>query len=150
MQMRKRGYYCSAFMVGLTITALAQGHAAQPLAVQQEAAPDPVLAARFAAVQRHVDAYRSGDLDRFVATFTPDAEVRANGMIARGHNEIRALYALNFQPGAPGIRVTESGVSGNKVVLSVAYVQDTGEEVCCSLSEYEVRNGRISFLSASG
>lgn len=113
-------------------------------------APDPADLAKVAAVQRHVDAYRSGSLDRFVATFTPNAVVQANGMTARGHREIRALYALNFAPGAPAIRIAESGLTGTGVFLSVGYVFDNGEEMCCSYSEYEISDGKISALRSSG
>ena len=123
---------------------VANGQDQQPVAQQ---AQDE---ARIAAVQRHVDAYRSGNLDQFVATFTPDAEVYANGMVARGQNEIRELYRLNFQPGAPKIRIHDSGIAGNFVYLSVGYVTSDGQEICCSYSEYEVRDGKISYLAASG
>ena len=123
---------------------------AEEPAQEPATAVDPQAAARIEAVQRHVDAYRSRNLDRFVATFTPDAEVYANGMVARGHEEIRALYRLNFTPGAPSIKVHESGLSGNFVYLSVGYVLSSGEEMCCSYSEYEVRDGKISYLAASG
>ena len=127
-----------------------------PLATAQDAQPaalsesDAEIAARVEAVQRHVDAYRSGNLDRFVATFTPDAEVYANGLVARGRDEIRALYRLNFAPGAPRIKIHDSGVSGRFVYLSVGYVLPDGEEMCCSYSEYEVIDGKISYLAASG
>ncbi|UAB79538.1 nuclear transport factor 2 family protein [Erythrobacter sp. SCSIO 43205] len=105
--------------------------------------------ARIAAVQAHIDAYRSGDLDRFVATFAPDAEVYANGMSAVGHAQIKALYALNFKPGAPDLRIYDNGVDGDVVWMSAGYVYANGEEMCCSLSEYKVRGGKISFLSSN-
>ncbi len=111
---------------------------------------DRAGAAKAAAVQRHVDAYRTGSLDRFVATFTADARVEANGMVATGHREIRALYALNFALGAPAIRVTESGFTSTGVFLSVGYVFENGEEMCCSYSEYEVSDGKIALLRSSG
>lgn len=120
---------------------------------EQTAAPaetDPATRASVAGVQRHVDAYRSGDIDRFVATFTPDAEVYANGMVAKGHAQIRALYRLNFERGAPSIRIHDSGISGGLVFLSVGYVLASGEEICCSYSEYEVTDGKISYLASSG
>jgi len=107
-------------------------------------------AAAASAVQRHVDAYESGSLDAFVATFTPDATVVGNGMIAKGRTQIRALYAANFVPDAPTIRITESGMNGEKVYLRVAYDLDDGSSVCCSYSEYTVRNGKIAYLVAVG
>lgn len=102
--------------------------------------------ARIAVVQAHIDAYRSGDLDQFVATFAKDAVVRADGFVAIGHEQIKALYALNFEPGAPGIRIHESVIDGEVVRVSIGYVFADGQEMCCSASEYEVTNGKVSFL----
>ena len=102
--------------------------------------------ARIAAVQAHLDAYRSGDLDRFVATFAPDAVVHSTGMVAVGHKQIRAFYALNFEAGAPRVQILDNGVDGDVIWMSAGYVFPNGDEMCCSLSEYQVRNGKISFL----
>jgi|GEM_PF-2965820 len=102
--------------------------------------------ANIAAVQTHIDAYRSGDLDQFVATFTKDAVVRVDGFVAIGHEQIKALYALNFEPDAPILRVYDSGVDGELVRVSIGYVFADGQEICCSASEYEVTNGKVSFL----
>ncbi|MHA7818912.1 MAG: nuclear transport factor 2 family protein [Erythrobacter sp.] len=130
-----------------------------PTGAAQEAPPDETrinnankgaVAARVAAVQSHVDAYRSGNLDRFVATFTPDAEVYGNGLVARGRGEIRALYRSNFAPGAPSIRIHGSEVSGEFVYLTIGYILSNGDELCCSYSEYAVTDGKISYLAVSG
>ncbi|AWW74257.1 hypothetical protein CD351_07415 [Erythrobacter sp. KY5] len=111
---------------------------------------DAQQAAKIAAIQRHVDAYRSGDLDAFVATFAPDAVVRADGFVAMGREQIRALYELNFIPGAPQLKVHESGVKGENVFLSLGYVFEGGREMCCSYSEYEITNdGKVAFLETS-
>ncbi len=101
-------------------------------------------------VQAHVNAYRSGNLDAFVATFSKDARVEANGMVAVGHSQIRALYALNFKPNAPKIKVMDSGMSGPNVYITVSYVFTDGSERCCSYSEYTVKNGKITDLIATG
>ncbi len=135
-------------MFALTPAALAeQVDSNAPAADSAEMAE---MRARVAAVQAHVDAYRSGNLDRFVATFTPDAEVHANGMVAVGREQIRALYAANFAPGAPSIRIDDSGVNGQFVYLSVGYIFADGQEMCCSYSEYEVSGGKIAYLATSG
>lgn len=109
---------------------------------------------RIAAVERQLAAYRAGDLDQFVASFTKDAIVRADGFVAIGHEQIRALYALNFEPGAPRIRVRETALENGKVVLTLAYIsaagEEAGEEWCCSTAEYEVTNGKVSFLRTGG
>ncbi|WP_185960168.1 nuclear transport factor 2 family protein [Erythrobacter insulae] len=103
------------------------------------------------AVQAHVDAYRSGDLGRFLGTFAPDAIVNLNGVtVATGHQQISALYRVNFVQGAPAIRVDSSGMNGDLLFLSIAYIFPDGSEVCCSYSEYEVTNGKITRLYTQG
>ena len=118
-----------------------------PAAIAQPGEDDE---AKARAVQAHVDAYRSGNLDRFVATFTPDATVVANGIVANGRDQIAALYTLNFAPGAPRIRVVDSGITGERVFLSISYTFPGGGERCCSYSEYVVKNGKIAYLSTRG
>lgn len=120
----------------------------QPIAVAETS--DAAISNDVRVLQRHIDAYRSGDLDRFVATFAPDAVVRADGFVAIGHAQIRALYELNFVPGAPKIQVRDRGLNGERIYISVGYVFENGQEICCSYSEYEITNGRISFLEARG
>jgi len=105
--------------------------------------------ARIAVVQAHIDAYRSGNLDRFVATFAKDAEVHANGIVAVGHKQIRAFYALNFQQGSPTLQLYDNGVDGDVIWIQAGYVFPNGDEMCCSISEYEVRDGKISFLRSA-
>lgn len=129
------------------VPAIAEEPAAAPVEQTQQQAD---AQAKAKAVQRNVDAYRARDLDRFVATFASDAEVYANGMVAKGHKQIRALYALNFAPGAPRIRIKDSGFSGSFVFISAAYIDGDGKELFYSYSEYEVIDGKITYLSASG
>ena len=102
-----------------------------------------------AVVQNHVDAYRSGDLDRFVATFSKDATVVGNGVVAKGRSEIRAFYAPNFVASAPTIRIADSSMVGKEVYLSIAYIFADGSEQCCSSSYYTVRGGKISRLEVT-
>ncbi|MBV7264626.1 nuclear transport factor 2 family protein [Erythrobacter ani] len=100
-------------------------------------------------VQRHVEAYRSGDIDRFVAIFAKDATVVSNGIVVTGHKQIRASYAANFGPAAPSIDVVESGMVDDRVYLVIAFVFADGTKMCCSYSEYTVVNGKISHLEAN-
>lgn len=103
-----------------------------------------------AVVQAHVNAYRTGNLDAFVATFAKDARVEANGMVAVGHAQIRAFYALNFKKGAPKLTVVDSGMSGPNVYITISYTFTDGREVCCSYSEYTIEDGKITQLVAVG
>lgn len=139
----------AAMMISLGQSAIAQAENTATGLPADTPAPADDTAARIAAVQRHVDAYRSGDIDRFVATFTPDAQVFAMGLSATGHKKIRSLYRLNFGPSAPAIRIVSSDANEHFVFLEAAYVMKNGEEICCSFSEYEVRDGKISYLSSS-
>ena len=119
------------------------------VAPQQVSAVDQETAARVAVVQRHVDAYRSGNLDRFMATFAPNAEVYGPGIAAVGRDQIRASYRPNFAPSAPKIRIHSSEVAGELVFLTIGYVSATGEELFCSYSEYGVAGDKISYVASS-
>lgn len=124
--------------------------AAMPVSAEEKTPASVEQAnARIAAVQAHIDAYRSGDLDRFVATFAKDAEVHAMGMTAIGHRQIKEIYRMNFQPGSPSVQIYDNGIDGDMIWVSAGYVFPNGEEMCCSLSEYRVEGGKISFLRSN-
>ncbi|MEE4208342.1 MAG: nuclear transport factor 2 family protein [Parvularcula sp.] len=105
---------------------------------------------RIDAIERHIDAYRSGDLDAFVDTFTPDAIVRADGFVAIGREQIKRLYELNFAPGAPALKVHGKGIEGDVVTVSHGYILADGQELCCAVSEYKIVDGRVSFIETRG
>lgn len=150
---RKPSMISAAFMgiAMLAMPALANGNQEQGAssAPRMSSASVSEANARIAAVQAHIDAYRTGNIDRFVATFTKDAVVRTDGFEAVGHEQIKALYALNFQPGAPAVKVHGSGVDGEAVIVSIGYVLEDGQEICCSTSYYEITNGKVSFLQSN-
>lgn len=148
--MRKQVMSLAATAAVLSLPVSAQDHMVEARGSGSEMVDIEEANGRIAAIQRHIDAYRSGNLDTFVSTFTPDAVVRADGFVAIGHDQIKALYELNFEPGAPEIRVHDSGIDGDKVTVSVGYVFANGQEICCSVSEYEVRNGRVSAMRTRG
>ena len=138
----------------ITLALVAFGCALMPVfqgsdAAAQNEAETPDHDARMDVLNRHLKAYKDRDLDRFVATFAPDAEVYSNGMIARGRKEIRAFYKLNFVPGAPRIVVESRDANEQYVFLSVRYLFSDGQEHCCSLSEYEIKDGTITYLAAN-
>lgn len=136
---------CAALAWGpLAITSAVQ--AEEPTVQQDELAE---LQAKFDAVQRQVDAYRSGDINKFVATFSRDATVRGDEVVAVGHAQIRELYQYNFMPGAPQVRIHDSYLKDGKVVMHAGYVFSDGQEQCCSISEYEVTNGKVSDVRVS-
>ena len=116
---------------------------------QPVASVDPAAEARVAVVQAHVDAYRSGNLNRFMATFAPNAEVYGPGIVAVGRDQIRASYRPNFAPGAPKIRIHSSEVAGELVFLTIGYVSPAGEQLFCSFTEYGVSGDKISYVASS-
>lgn len=101
-------------------------------------------------VQRNVDAYRAGDLERFVSTFAHDATVVANGLEVTGQSRIHALYRKNFEEDGHKIRIVESSMENGRIYLTVAYVFADGSEACCSYSEYTVVDGKIVYLHTEG
>lgn len=130
----------------LAIAAIATAITCTPIAV-------PIATAKTSdadVIQAQVDAYRARDMDAFIATFAKDARVEANGMVAVGHAQIRAFYALNFKKGAPTVKIVDSGMSGPNVYITASYTFSNGREECCSYSEYTVENGKVTQLVAIG
>lgn len=102
-----------------------------------------------AAVQNHVDVYRSWDLEAFVDTFAEDAQIMVDGRSARGRAQIREFYRSNFEDVPHTIQIVESGIDKGLVYLTVAYRFEDGYERCCSYGEYYVKDGKIAFLSVT-
>jgi len=100
-------------------------------------------------VQRHIDAYRAGDLDRFVATFAHDATVVVDGEEVTGQSRIHSLYRTKFAEDAPTIRIEDSGMTDGQIYLTIAYVFEDGSEECCSYSEFTIIDGKIVFLQTT-
>lgn len=136
--------------VALALAGFASAAASQPSPDQRSVQAIDADSDRRAAIERHIEAYRSGNLDRFVATFAPDAEVYANGLTARGRAQIRDLYRLNFAPGAPKIRIESIEIGERYIFVSAGFVLPDGSEMCCSISEYEIVDGQVTYLAASG
>ncbi len=99
-------------------------------------------------VQRNVDAYRAGDLERFVSTFAHDATVVVNGEEIQGHSRIHAFYRSSFADGPNTIRITESEMREGRILLTIAYDFGDGVERCCSYHEYVVVDGKIVWHEA--
>lgn len=123
--------------------------AAQAPAASDEQRRQEASAEDAAAVQRHVDAYRSGDINRFLATFTSDATVTVNGVTFAGRAELKKAYALNFRPGSPKIEIIESGMSGPNIYITSLFRRSDGSEICCAYEEYTVHDGKIAKIVGS-
>ena len=116
---------------------------------QDVAVTDQDTAARLAVVERHVEAYRSGNLDRFMATFAPNAEVYAHDMVAVGRDQIRSFYRANFTPSAPRTRQLSSEAAGEFVFVTVGFYSPAGQQLFCSFTEYGVTGDKISYVASS-
>lgn len=118
------------------------------------AVPSPMLAqagdGEVAVVQAHIDAYRARNLNAFLGTFSDDAVLVYQGLTFRGRSEIRTAFSLNFQPDAPTIYLVDSGIQGEQVWMQAGYTFADGSDMCCSLSRYTVRGGKIVHLEVSG
>ena len=97
-------------------------------------------------VQAQVDAYRAGDLEAFVNTFSSDAVLIAEGARFVGKAQIRRVYSPNFASGAPSIYVAGSEMRDGRVVLSTGLNFADGTDVCCFISTYTVVGGKITKL----
>ncbi|MXO89765.1 nuclear transport factor 2 family protein [Pontixanthobacter aquaemixtae] len=95
-------------------------------------------------VQAHVDAYRAGDIGAFMDTFADNAVLTYDGQRFVGKAQIRHAYSMNFQPGAPSIYIAASEMREGRLVLSEGYILADGTDICCSLSYFTVKNGKIT------
>lgn len=111
-----------------------------PAAANEPNAPEEV-------VSRVVDAYSRFDFRAFIDQFADDAEARTvdGSQVHRGKSKIRSLYRTNFQQRWPVVRIVESRTDGNHVILTEAYPQHD-RELCCSVTEYVVENGKITAM----
>lgn len=123
---------------------------ASAIAVPVSAETNKTDQATVTAVQRHIDAYRSGSMDRFMSTFAPDAIMSINGNEVKGRERIRSYYALNFDPNfAHTLRVVDSTIVEGWVILTTAFTFEGAGEKCCFESQYQVKNGKIAFVAMS-
>ena len=99
-----------------------------------------------AVVQGQIAAYQARDIDRFVATFAPDAVVEFDRIRAVGPSQIRALYSLNFAPAAPKVEVRGMVVEGARVRVEAAYRFANGNVLCCSVSQFTVGGDKVTRL----
>lgn len=109
---------------------------------------DPAEEAAAKAVQRHIDAYRSGSLSQFIATFAPDAVVTLNGVSFQGHAALRESYAPNFTMNMPAPRVIESGWTGSQIYLWTISQLPDGSEIR-AYEVYTVSGGLIARVDIS-
>lgn len=110
-----------------------------------DAAPDPT--APISVVQAQLDAYNARDIDAFMATFHPQAELFSIGdptPRASGREAVRAIYADLFER-SPGLHseLVNRMVIGNRVLDHERITGREGGEVLEIVMLYEVEDGAI-------
>lgn len=98
-------------------------------------------------VQAQLDAYNAGDIDAFMATFHPEAElfsIEDPTPRASGHEAVRAIYADLFErsPQLHSELVNRMAV-GNRVIDHERITGREGGEVLEIVMVYEVEDGAI-------
>ena len=119
--------------------ALVLAFVAGPLAAQSPAS----------VVRQNVEAHLANDFDAFMATFSADACVVVDGMEACGPRAIRRAYSMNFGPNAPMVEVIDWQGSDDGGTMTASYTFANGETICCSVSRYTVRGGKIVRIEGS-
>ncbi len=99
-------------------------------------------------VDRQLDAYNARNLDAFVAWYAPDAVIEdlgAGRVVARGHEQIRAVYGPLFAK-SPDLnsRVIERVVQSGLVVDHELVTGIRGRPYLHGVATYDVVNGRIA------
>ena len=96
-------------------------------------------------IRTHNAAFAQRDLDAFVSAYNDNAVVIIDGQeMARGVDQIRALYAADFQRRNYDIEIRSFNEGDYFVSVEEAIKFRDGRTVCCSSAEYEFFNGKIS------
>ncbi len=98
-------------------------------------------------VQRQLEAYNEGNIDKFMAVFSDDIELWTLGESqpwSKGHEAVKAVYANLFK-NSPDLHsvVMNRSVIGNKVIDYERITGRNGGEVLYLVMIYEVRDGKI-------
>ena len=100
-----------------------------------------------AVVQAQLEAYNAGELDAFMATFHPEAELFSIGNAtprAQGRDAVRAIYADLFAR-SPDLHseLMHRAILGNRVIDHERITGREGGEVLELIMVYEVEDGGI-------
>jgi hypothetical protein len=100
-----------------------------------------------AVIQRQLDAYNARDLDALLATYAPDARQYEHPatLLATGHEEMRARFALRFQEPDLHARLVQRVVMGKLVIDHEVVTRNfpEGKGAVELVAIYEVVDGRI-------
>ena len=100
-----------------------------------------------AVIQRQLDAYNARDIDALLATYAPDARQYEHPatLLATGHDEMRARFALRFQEPDLHARLLQRVVMGNLVIDHEVVTRNfpEGKGAVELVAIYEVVDGRI-------
>lgn len=140
---------------GFMAVALAFG--ATPASAQDaapEAKPEAQVAeeARIKAaakvLQRSIDAWRAGDFEGWINSYSPNVVLIGPQMEIAGRDNLRKLYRIAFDVGIPAPTILESGWTGERIYvrqLEQAAPDGPSER---TYAEYEIKDGLITAVIA--
>jgi hypothetical protein len=111
----------------------------QPARSKEESSPLQV-------VQAQVDAYNRGDIDAFLNTYAPDANLYnfPDELLSSGLASMRERYAKLFEK-APQLHasITNLVTQGNYVIAQEVVTGNPGAKELTAVLIYEVKDGKI-------
>jgi hypothetical protein len=111
----------------------------QPARSKEESSPLQV-------VQAQVDAYNRGDIDAFLNTYAPDANLYnfPDELLSSGLVSLREVYAKLFEK-APQLHasITNRITQGNYVIDQEVVTGFPGAKELTAVAIYEVKDGKI-------
>lgn len=128
----------------LVSAAVASAFLASPATLPAQQVQDPV-----SVIASATSAYQARDKERFLAHFADNAVVEMDGLSFEGRSQIRQAYSLNFEPGAPRVRVVDREAYEDRVIDTVEY-DINGQVWCCSVTAYFVQDGKIVLARVRG
>lgn len=101
-------------------------------------------------LDRHLEAFRKGDVELTLADYAPDAVIiNGTGKIIQGHDEIREtfvqVYRDYFPDGTRNITIDELAVHGE-----TAYIRWRAKNAIMATDTLIVRNGKIAIQTFAG
>ncbi|MBH1840660.1 nuclear transport factor 2 family protein [Stenotrophomonas maltophilia] len=101
-------------------------------------------------LDRHLEAFRKGDVELTLVDYAPDAVIiNGTGKIIQGHDEIREtfvqVYRDYFPDGTRNITIDELAVHGE-----TAYIRWRSKNAIMATDTLIVRNGKIAIQTFAG
>ncbi|MDJ0977100.1 MAG: nuclear transport factor 2 family protein [Erythrobacter sp.] len=108
----------------------------------------PEVQAAAKVIQGSLDAWRAGNFEGWIKSFSPDVLVVSDQMRIVGRKELRAIYRFLFDSGVPEPQILESGWTGQRVYVRQQEFIAKGTPSAITYAEYEVKDGLITAVYA--